>query len=158
MTGAILTVFAMVKPLPPGVKIRPGRWPEDAPAIAAVRRAVFIEEQGVPEALEWEAIDPECDWFVAQDGAVVMAIARLTPQGRIGRMAVLPNWRGLGIGSGLLDLALAGAASRGLTRVELHAQSHALGFYERFGFAADGPEFAEADIPHRHMILNLREG
>ncbi|MFA5082777.1 MAG: GNAT family N-acetyltransferase [Hydrogenophilaceae bacterium] len=148
----------MAKPLPPGVKIRPGNWLEDAPAIAAVRRGVFIEEQGVPEALEWEAIDPECDWFVAQDGDTLVATARLTPQGRIGRMAVLADWRGKGIGTRLLDMALARAVRLGLARVELHAQCHALGFYQRFGFAAEGPEFSEADIPHRHMVLHLRGG
>lgn len=158
MTNAILTVFATVKPLPEGVKIRPGHWPEDAPAIAMVRRRVFIEEQGVPEALEWEAIDPECDWFVACTGDAVVGIVRLTLQGRIGRMAVLTDWRGRGIGSGLLDQALAGAVRLGLPQVELHAQCHAMGFYQRYGFVAEGPVFSEADIPHQHMVLNLREG
>lgn len=158
MTDAILPVFAPAKPVPPGVTIRPGNWTEDAAAIAGVRRRVFIEEQGVPEELEWEAVDPECDWFVAQAGDALVAVARLTPQGRIGRMAVLANWRGRGIGSGLLGMALARAGKRGLARVELHAQCHAMAFYQRYGFTAEGPEFVEADIPHRRMLLNLRKG
>jgi predicted GNAT family N-acyltransferase len=137
------------------VLARAGRWPEDAPAIAGVRRAVFIDEQGVPEAMEWEALDAECDWFLAAADSGAVAVARLTPAGRIGRMAVLAPWRGLGIGSALLALALQRAVERGLARVELHAQSHALGFYARFGFTAEGPEFDAAGIPHRHMILNI---
>jgi len=155
MTAAILTAFAPAKPLPGELVARAGRWPEDAAAIAGVRRAVFIDEQGVPEAMEWEALDAECDWFLAEADGGAVAVARLTPAGRIGRMAVLVPWRGLGIGSALLALALRRAAERGLARVELHAQRHALGFYTRFGFAAEGPEFDEAGIPHRHMILTI---
>jgi predicted GNAT family N-acyltransferase len=157
MTGAILTVFNQAKPLPGGVTIRAAVWPDDESALALVRRAVFIEEQRVPEAMEWEAVDPQCDWFIALTGAAPVAVARLTPEGRIGRMAVLPAWRGRGIGRALLDLAIRQARRHGMNRVELHAQCHALGFYERFGFAAEGPEFAEAGIPHRHMVLNLKE-
>jgi len=149
------TVFTPIEPPPPDLEIRRAHWSEDESAIAAIRRAVFIEEQNVPEAMEWEDIDPACDWFVARHGDAQVATARLTPQGRIGRMAVLPDWRGRGIGSALLDLVLARAAERGLDRVELHAQCHALGFYRRFGFEAVGPEFDEAGIPHRRMILNL---
>lgn len=151
-------MFSPLKPLPPGVRLRPGRWIDDVVAIARVRRTVFIEEQAVPEAMEWETIDAECDWFVALDGGDLVGIARLTPQGRIGRMAVLKNWRGKGIGSALLSLTIEQAKSRHLAQVELHAQSHAIGFYERFGFTADGAEFDEAGIPHRHMVLNLRKG
>ncbi|NTV94938.1 MAG: GNAT family N-acetyltransferase [Thiobacillus sp.] len=157
MTDAILTVFYPPKPLPDGVVIRPADWRADEPAIAAVRRSVFIEEQRVPEDMEWETGDRECDWFVALAGGVVVAVARLTPAGRIGRMAVLPGWRGRGLGSALLGLAVECGRRRGLGRLELHAQCHALGFYERLGFVADGPEFAEADIPHRHMFMNLKE-
>lgn len=155
MRGAILTVFTAIKPLPPGVEIGLAHWPKDEPAIAAIRRAVFIDEQNVPEAMEWEDIDPACDWFVARHGEARVATARLTPQGRIGRMAVLPDWRGRGIGSALLGLVLTRAAERGLDSLELHAQCHALDFYRRFGFTAVGPEFDEAGIPHRQMILNL---
>jgi predicted GNAT family N-acyltransferase len=149
-------MFGPLKPLPAGVSVRPGRWPADEHLIAPVRRTVFIEEQAVPEALEWEAADADCDWFIALAGGDAVGIARLTPAGRIGRMAVLAGWRGQGIGSALLAEALAQAGRRGLVRVDLHAQCHALGFYERFGFIADGPDFFDAGIPHRHMILRKR--
>ncbi|TCJ15163.1 GNAT family N-acetyltransferase [Parasulfuritortus cantonensis] len=150
-------MFTDAEPIPNDVTIRPAHWPEDAAAIAAVRRAVFIDEQGVPEALEWEAIDPECAWFVAQAGATTVAVARLTPAGRIGRMAVLAPWRGRGIGRALLECLIGHGRRLGLAGLELHGQCHALGFYARQGFRADGPEFAEAGIPHRRMYMNLKE-
>lgn len=106
--------------------------------------------------MEWETVDPECDWFMAENAGSAVGIVRLTPDARIGRMAVLPGWRGRGIGAALLAASLERAVARGLARVELHAQTHAIGFYRRFGFEPDGPEFDEAGIPHRHMILNLR--
>lgn len=133
-------------------------WCGDEAGIAQVRRRVFIEEQAVPQAMEWELRDADCDWFVARDdsGAIV-GIARLTPDARIGRMAVLPTWRRRGVGSALLQAALVRARQKGLARVELHAQVHALGFYARLGFAAQGPEFDEAGIAHREMFLDLTE-
>jgi predicted GNAT family N-acyltransferase len=142
-------------PLPSGVRIRPADWPADEPSIAVVRRKVFIEEQGVPEVMEWEDLDSGCDWFVAEAGGETVAIVRLTPDGRVGRMAVLPEWRRKGIGAALLTAALDAARKRELAEVELHAQTHAVRFYQRFGFVATGPAFDEAGIPHRHMRLNL---
>lgn len=133
-------------------------WHRDETDIAQVRRRVFIEEQAVPEAMEWEARDAECDWFTARDaGGAIVGIARLTPDAHIGRMAVLPAWRRRGVGSALLQAALARARQKGLARIGLHAQVHALGFYARLGFAAQGPEFDEAGIPHREMFLDLTE-
>lgn len=136
--------------------MRPCDWFVDESGLAQVRRMVFIEEQGVPEAMEWEPIDPQCNWFAAWHEGVAVGIARLTPQGRLGRMAVLKAWRGLGIGSRLLEMALNAAREQQMVKLELHAQCHALTFYQRFGFVVVGPEFDEAGIPHRQMILNLR--
>lgn len=130
-------------------------WSRDAPALAAIRRRVFIEEQDVPEALEWEAIDPDCDWFLARVADVAVGITRLMPEGRIGRMAVLPGWRRRGVGTALLLAALVQARARGLGQVSLHAQVQALPFYARQGFRAEGPIFDEAGIPHQRMTLDL---
>lgn len=137
-------------------RVREAVWPRDAAAIAQVRRRVFIEEQGVPEAMEWEALDARCDWFLVEgaDGAAI-GVARLTPDGRIGRMAVVPPWRRQGVGSALLAAALAKARERALGQVSLHAQTHALAFYARAGFHAVGPGFMEAGIPHHQMVLAL---
>lgn len=140
----------------PAFLVRPARWQADEAAIARVRRAVFIEEQGVPEALEWESWDGDCAWFVAEDGGnTIVGIGRLSPEGRVGRMAVLPEWRGRGVGSALLVAALTEARGRRQRRVELSAQSRAVPFYERHGFSAIGDEYLDAGIPHRTMTLEL---
>lgn len=136
--------------------VRLADWLADEAAIAVIRRSVFIGEQRVPEAMEWEEVDPACDWFAAEHGGRAIGIVRLRPDARIGRMAVMPDWRGKGVGSALMSAVLGRARVRGLGRADLHAQTSAIGFYLRFGFEPHGPEFEEAGIPHRHMILNLR--
>ena len=142
--------------MPHAFIVRAADWKVDEISIAGVRRAVFIEEQGVPEALEWEAEDPHCRWFLATSSAQsVIGIVRLTAAGRIGRMAVKSDWRGQGVGRALLAAALNAAGSAGLRQVHLSAQTHAIGYYACQGFVADGPEYLDAGIPHRHMYLNL---
>lgn len=137
--------------------VRAARWAEDEAAIAAVRREVFIEEQGVPEAMEWEAQDARCQWFVAQMGDEVIGTARLLPEGRIGRMAVRREFRGQGVGSALLRAVLVAARDAGLENVRLSAQTHAIPFYARHAFQPEGPEYLDAGIPHRTMGLNLKD-
>lgn len=139
------------------ISVRTARWQADENAIAQLRRRVFIQEQGVPEAMEWEPQDAACQWFVAvapgEEG--VVACGRLTAEGRIGRMAVLAPWRRRGVGSALLAVILEAARARGLDRVFLSAQTHAQGFYTRFGFRAQGDEYLDAGIPHQTMTLDL---
>ena len=130
-------------------------WSRDASGIARIRRTVFIQEQGVPESLEWEERDSACDWFVARQEDEIVGVARLTPEGRIGRMAVLPAWRGRGVGSALLGAALTRARVRDLGGVVLSAQVQAMPFYARFGFVVEGPEYLDAGIPHRTMRLTF---
>lgn len=142
--------------MPPAFSVRSARWDEDENAIACLRRSVFIEEQGVPEALEWEARDGECFWHVAcDDKGEVIGIVRLTHQGRIGRMAVAKPWRRLGVGSALLGAVIDSARVRGMAMLELSAQTHAISFYTRHGFIATGPEYLDAGIPHRTMTLGV---
>lgn len=141
------------------IRVRQADWRSEAAAIAAVRRAVFIDEQGVPEALEWEALDARCTWFVAQTEAAaeeLIGVVRLTPEGRVGRMAVRAAWRRRGVGRALMLAVLEYARVIGLTELSLAAQTHALGFYQRFGFVAEGELFEDAGIPHRRMRLNMR--
>lgn len=141
----------------PDYVVRIADWRQDEDGIARLRRAVFIDEQRVPETLEWESIDPDCSWFVAQTGEKsvrqVVGIVRLTPEGRIGRMAVLTAWRGKGVGSALMRAVLNHAKGMGLMEVHLSAQVHALSFYSRFGFVAEGEVYMDAGIPHRTMRL-----
>jgi len=132
------------------------RWARDAEHLAAVRRAVFIDEQGVPEALEWDEHDAVALHFLATtlDGSPI-GCARLLPDGHVGRMAVLPAWRGHGVGRSLLAAVLNAARVRGHAELRLSAQTHAAGFYLRAGFATQGTEYEEAGIPHVAMRKRL---
>jgi len=138
--------------------VRTADWKHDETAIAELRRKVFIDEQGVPEALEWETIDPQCAWFIAlKPDSTVIGIVRLTAAGRIGRMAVLPEWRLLGVGKALLTAVLEAARQRRHNQVHLSAQTHAIPFYLRHGFVAEGEEYLDAGIPHRSMYFNFKD-
>jgi predicted GNAT family N-acyltransferase len=134
-------------------------WYRDAAAIRSVRRQVFVEEQGIPEDLEWDGRDADCCHVLAMAGAAeVVATGRLLADGRIGRMAVLCEWRGRGVGSAVLDRLQRCALDRGLRCVYVHAQLEVAGFYSRAGFQAVGQPFAAADIPHIEMSKVLGTG
>lgn len=127
-------------------------WARDAANLGTVRRAVFIDEQGVPDTLEWDEYDAVSTHWLALDGdGSPIGCARLLPDGHLGRMAVLPAWRGHGVGRALLDAVLHAARMRGDRLLRLSAQTHAAGFYARAGFLADGPAYEEAGIPHVAM-------
>ncbi len=131
-------------------------WVHDRSRLAAVRRTVFIEEQGVPEDLEWDEHDASSLHFLAStiDGAPI-GCARLLTDGHIGRMAVVQDWRGQGVGHALLAAVLNAARQRGLVAVALSAQVHAAGFYAAAGFAPEGEAYEEAGIPHVAMTKIL---
>jgi predicted GNAT family N-acyltransferase len=127
-------------------------WPRDQSGIRAVRHAVFVEEQGIPESLEWDGRDADCRHVLALAGdAEVIATGRLMGDGRIGRMAVLRTWRGCGVGRALLERLLLQALQGGLRRVYVHAQLEVAGFYSRAGFRLAGQPFVTADIVHVEM-------
>jgi len=131
-------------------------WYDALPLARPVRERVFVEEQGVSRELEWDEWDARSDHALACDlvGRPI-GTARLLPDGRIGRMAVLREWRRRGVGAALMEAMLDQARGRALARVTLHAQTHATGFYRRFGFSERGGEFLEAGIPHVEMRLEL---
>ena len=131
-------------------------WAHEQARLSQVRRAVFIDEQGVPEALEWDADDAGALHVLAVDGAgQAIGCARLLPDGHIGRMAVLPVWRGHGVGRALLATVINAAQARGHTTLLLSAQTHAADFYVRAGFVAIGAVYEEAGIPHVAMLKKL---
>jgi predicted GNAT family N-acyltransferase len=131
-------------------------WSEALPLARPVREKVFIEEQGVPRELEWDEWDERSDHAVACDmKGRAIGTARLLPYGRIGRMAVFRQWRQRGVGAALMEALLMRARERSMSRLTLHAQTHAAGFYRRFGFSERGEEFWEAGIPHVEMTLEL---
>jgi len=140
---------------PPFV-VRPVNWIATREKLRALRRAVFIEEQRVPEELEWDDADERCYHVLAtsEEGQPI-GTGRLKLDGQIGRMAVARDWRGRGVGGAILESLLALARKEGCTTVRLHAQTHAIGFYAKYGFTAFGEEFDEAGIPHRMMELRL---
>ncbi len=130
-------------------------WGSDRVKLSAVRRTVFIEEQSVPEELELDENDADCEHVLAtlHDGTAIGA-GRLMPDGRIGRMAVIRQYRGHGVGLAMLELLVQNAQERKLPNVHLHSQCSAIGFYEKLGFIADGDIFQDAGIDHRNMRLN----
>lgn len=137
------------------LRIELGDWASMAPALEAIRREVFIVEQRVPEEMEWDADDATSVHALALLEGHPVGCGRLLPDGHIGRMAVRAPHRSRGIGRALLQSLLAEARRRGMREVVLHAQTHALRFYEEQGFVADGPVFDEAGIPHRRMSQTL---
>lgn len=129
---------------------------EQRAALLDLRRTVFIEEQGVPEARERDGLDGECWHVLARDEAgVPIGCGRLTPAHKIGRMAVLEEWRGQGVGVALLRELVARARNQGWPEVKLEAQVGAIGFYEREGFEVFGDTFEDAGLLHRSMRLAL---
>lgn len=126
-------------------------WGVDRPLLQEVRRKVFVVEQQVPEEEEWDEDDPLSVHVLATRNREPVGTGRLTPAGKIGRMAVLSEVRGKGVGSELLRMLVGEAVHRGLVALRLNAQVHAIPFYERHGFSAEGPVFMEAGIPHRSM-------
>lgn len=133
-------------------------WPRDEAALRAVRAAVFIDEQRVPPELEWDGRDEACLHVLARsaDGAAIGS-GRLLPEAKIGRMAVLCAARGRGVGAAILRELLVMARERGDIEIELSAQTHALAFYGKFGFAAVGDVYLDAGMPHRRMQLRLAQ-
>ncbi len=137
--------------------IRRARWPEDWEALQLVREQVFVQEQGVPLELEWDGRDAQAFHLLAEDRrGHPIGMARLLPEGHIGRMAVVRPWRGRGVGTALLRAMVEEGRRRGLERLVLSAQLEAVPFYERAGFRALGEVFEDAGIPHRRMELRLR--
>ncbi|MFF7975496.1 GNAT family N-acetyltransferase [Streptomyces sp. NPDC007905] len=145
--------------------VRIAEDPADREACFAVRKEVFVVEQGVPQDVEYDAYDAVAVHVLAvREDGVPLGTGRLlhgeaaaaktggdASVGSLGRLAVAQAARGLGVGVALVRAIEEAARARDLAAVDLHAQTHALGFYERLGYEAYGPEFPDAGIPHRAM-------
>ena len=132
---------------------------EDLATCHALRRTVFIEEQQVPEADEVDGQDAEALHLLARLDGRAVGCARMLVDGatgKIGRVCVLAELRGQGIGVALIRAALEVLRERPeVQRAKLGSQTHAIGFYEKLGFVATGPEYLDAGIPHRDMVREL---
>jgi predicted GNAT family N-acyltransferase len=142
------------------LSIKVGAWSEISTDARQVRNAVFIEEQKIPAALEWDSEDALATHAVAYNrlGAAI-GTGRLfvdaTNSYRIGRMAVLGTNRSAGVGRLLLDRLVESARAQGARSVVLSAQTSAARFYARAGFVEQGQPFEEAGISHIEMRLSL---
>ena len=149
------TFFAGKRELPammkPEFKIKTATWPDDMATLKAIRFEVFVEEQKVPAEEEVDINDPVSIHAIAWSNGKAAACGRLLPDGHIGRMAVLKPFRGLGVGALVLQHLTERARQRGDREVVLSAQTHAMGFYEKFGFVVEGGEYLDCNIPHRDM-------
>lgn len=129
--------------------------PDELEECLALRRVVFVEEQDVPADLEVDGLDPACTHFVVRDaGGAVVGTARMREYhgaAKAERVAVHAAARGTGVGRLLMDALEAEARLLALPEVRLNAQTSAIPFYDRLGYVAEGPEFDDAGIPHRHM-------
>ncbi len=132
-------------------KIAIMRWDEARHLAYPIRLTVFVNEQRVPEELELDDDDPDA-WhaLLFKDGQAI-ATGRLLGNGKIGRLAVLKNYRGLGMGTALIKSLIEFGQQQGIGQFYLHAQTTAIGFYEGLGFKANGPVFNEAGIEHIKM-------
>lgn len=125
----------------------------------AIRMRVFVREQGVPAEIELDEDDRRAIHFLALVAGKAVGTARVVLRhgsAKIGRMAVLKSYRGIGVGSKLLKQAIETAKRKRARRIYLHAQVPVIGFYEAAGFRATGPVFDEAGIPHREMTWTKR--
>lgn len=138
------------------IKVELLDWQNAQAQAAVIRRAVFIEEQSVPEELEWDADDTTSLHALAWANGQAIATGRLLPDGHIGRMAVLKPHRGHGVGQAVLLALMHAAHERGLNCLRLHAQIDAVGFYQRQGFEVQGDEYLEAGISHVNMEKKAR--
>jgi predicted GNAT family N-acyltransferase len=121
----------------------------------AIRRQVFIEEQRVPEEIEMDADDSRAFHALALREGVAIGCGRMVEHGarevKIGRMAVLPEFRSTGVGAHILRFLIDRARAQGFRKAILHAQLTAEGFYLKEGFKPVGGVFDEAGIAHRLM-------
>ncbi len=131
-------------------------WHDGEPLLRAVREAVFVREQSVPQELEWDGMDDGSRHALALSlNGEAIGCGRIMPNGHIGRIAVLPQWRNMRVGTAIMEALLDEAHARGFKQVDVHAQTQAIPFYHIFGFVEYGKEFMDAGMPHRKMKLKL---
>jgi predicted GNAT family N-acyltransferase len=131
-------------------------WHDAEPLLREVREAVFMREQGVSAELEWDGMDNASHHVLAlSNSGKAIGCGRILPNAHIGRVAVLPEWRGKKVGTAILEKLLSYASDKGYPEVDIDAQVQALPFYQHFSYVTDGDEFLDANIPHRKIRIKI---
>ncbi len=145
-----------------GIQVTLVDWCHKQDALKEIRHKVFVEEQRVPESLEWDGLDDQCLHLLATAGERAIGCARLIPPSnsdgpaKIGRMAVRHDYRGFGVGRMLMEAAEKEALKRKFSAIQLSAQCHAYGFYSSLGYKAFSKPYDDAAIPHVDMVKPLK--
>ena len=137
------------------IQISKVSWREAENDLREVRQMVFVEEQAVAPDFEWDELDASSIHILALFDNQPIACLRIIDYHKIGRMAVLKEWRGMGMGAALLLEAVAVCKKYGSKIIYLSAQTHAIEFYRKAGFKVTSVEYCDVHIPHVDMQLDL---
>jgi predicted GNAT family N-acyltransferase len=140
------------------LKIEIVKWIDGLLQLKNIREKVFIQEQKVTPQLEWDGMDEKAIHFLVFNDKAAIGCARaivIKDHMQLGRMAVLKEYRGQGIGSALIEKAMTTAKLNQLSAIYISAQCHAIDFYKKFGFEVTSDIYLDAEIPHRDMTLNF---
>ena len=130
-------------------------WERARQLASPIRFQVFVREQRVPAEIELDDMDAPSLHAIAFENEKAIGTGRLLPDGHIGRMAILKEWRRRGIGAAILKALIDAAERRGDREIVLSAQLHAVEFYRTHGFEPVGDVYEEAGIPHQAMVRAL---
>lgn len=136
-------------------QVKHGCWDQLQQDAKLIRTQVFICEQGITEADEWDDQDMISDHFVVYDQDQPIATARLLQNNSVGRVAVVKAYRGQGLGQMIMLEIISYAQKQGLSVLTLSSQVHAISFYEKLGFTVQGNSYDECGISHIEMTMNL---
>ena len=140
------------------LKVEVVKWIDGYDSLTMIREKVFIEEQKVTSQLEWDGMDKEAIHFLAFKDEKAIGCARalvIEYCMQLGRIAVLKEYRGEGIGSALIEKAMTTAKLNQLSAIYISAQCHAIDFFKKFGFEVTSDIYLDAEIPHRDMTLDF---
>jgi len=140
------------------LKIEIVKWIDGLSQLKNIREKVFIQEQKVTPQLEWDAMDEKAIHFLVFNDKAAIGCARaivIKDHMQLGRMAVLKEYRGQGIGGALIEKAMTIAKLNQLSAIYISAQCHAIDFYKKFGFEVTSDIYLDAEIPHRDMTLDF---
>jgi predicted GNAT family N-acyltransferase len=140
------------------LKVEIAKWIDDHTQLKNIREQVFIQEQKVTPQLEWDGMDEKAIHFLVFNDKAAIGCARaivIKDHMQLGRMAVLKEYRGQGIGSALIEKAMTTAKLNQLSAIYISAQCHAIDFYKKFGFEVTSDIYLDAEIPHRDMTLDF---